>query len=128
MNVQELIELWKYEVFRTLQEQKPLVNAFYEIWQLDDQHSGMLKKRHAMSEHTSSLARIAIMTEIWLKAIMSEFEWISANAIWREDTKAKANLRVNGLGNNLKMLIKFDASWIESKIQEFAADVIEAKS
>lgn len=128
MNVQELIE--RYESYEGIWDAPGAEAArkcfLRDLKQLDDQHSGHVEEAPRYVKNI--LARLRELPlhdrEVWLKAIMSEFERDFSHAIWREGYK-QGKFEGEWVGQQLKDADKIRCELNRVKIPEFAADVIE---
>lgn len=129
MNKQELIE--------KLEERKTIIGNFqgYAVWwedikeifeELDKPSSGHADEAPRYVKNV--LARLRELPlhdrEVWLKAIMSEFERDFSHAIWREGYK-QGKFEGEWVGQQLKDADKIRCELNRVKIPEFAANVIE---
>ena len=115
MEIQELIE--RYESYEGIWDAPGAEAArkcfLRDLKQLDDQHSGHTEEAPRYVKNV--LARLRELPlhdrEVWLKAIMAEFERDFSRAIWREGYKQG---KFEGMIEREKVTIpQFVASWIE---------------
>lgn len=128
MKIQELIDRYKsYEGIWDAPGAEAARKCFIrDLEQLDAPHSGHAEEAPRYVKNV--LARLRELPlhdrEVWLKAIMSEFERDFSHAIWREGYK-QGKFEGEWVGNQLKDAAKIRRELNRVKIPEFAADVIE---
>jgi hypothetical protein len=128
MNKQELIERYEsYEGIWNAPGAEAARKCFLrDLKQLEELSSG--RAEEAPRYVKNILARLRELPlhdrEVWLKAIMSEFERDFSHAIWREGYK-QGKFEGEWVGQQLKDADKIRRELNRVKIPEFAADVIE---
>lgn len=128
MKIQELIDRYKsYEDIWDAPGAEAARQCFIrDLEQLEELPSGHAEEAPRYVKNI--LARLRELPlhdrEVWLKAIMSEFERDFSHAIWREGYK-QGKFEGEWVGNQLKDAAKIRRELNRVKIPEFAADVIE---
>ena len=128
MEIQELIE--RYESYEGIWDAPGAEAArkcfLRDLKQLDAPHSGHAEEAPRYVKNI--LARLRELPlhdrEVWLKAIMSEFEQDFSHAKWREGYE-QGKFEGEWVGQQLKEADKIRCELNRVKIPEFAADVIE---
>ena len=129
MNVQRLIE--KYgEKFKLISKDYPYDRALSELWydikQLDEPESGHADEAPRYLKNI--LARLRELPlhdrEVWLKAIMGEFEQDFSHAKWREGYE-QGKFDGSWVGNQLKDADKIRCELNKEKVPQFVAEIIE---
>lgn len=128
MEIQELIE--RYESYEGIWDAPGAEAArkcfLRDLKQLDDPHSGHAEEAPRYVKNI--LARLRELPlhdrEVWLKAIMSEFERDFSHAIWREGYKQG---KFEGMIEREKVTIpQFVADWIEACKENLAIGLYTA--
>lgn len=128
MKIQELIDRYKsYEGIWDAPGAEAARKCFIrDLEQLDAPHSGHAEEAPRYVKNV--LARLRELPlhdrEVWLKAIMSEFEQDFSFAKWREGYE-QGKFEGEWVGNQLKDAAKIRRELNRVKIPEFAADAIE---
>lgn len=128
MKIQELIDRYKsYEGIWDASGAEAARKCFVrDLEQLDELQAGHAYEAPRYVKNI--LARLRELPlhdrEVWLKAIMSEFERDFSHAIWREGYK-QGKFEGEWVGQQLKDADKIRRELNRVKIPEFAADVIE---
>lgn len=132
MNKQELIEnvkeigIYGLNIFGTVVEGIPTKTAIELIKQLDEPQKGHADEAPRYVKNI--LARLRELPlhdrEVWLKAIMGEFEQDFSRAKWREGYE-QGKLEGAWVGNQLKDADKIRCELNQVKIPQFIADKIE---
>ena len=132
MNKQELIKefkkigIYNLNIFGSEIEGIPVKSAIALIEQLDEPKSGHADEAPRYVKNI--LARLRKLPlhdrEVWLKAIMSEFEQEFSHAKWREGYE-QGKFEGEWAGNQLKDADKIRCELNQVKIPQFIADKIE---
>ena len=127
MNKQELIEKYKSLLIKAAPFPVVGIDTILEdLKQLDEPSSGHAEEAPRYVKNV--LARLRELPlhdrEVWLKAIMSEFEQDFSHSIWREGYE-QGKFEGEWVGNQLKDADKIRQELNKVKIPQFIADKIE---